>query len=384
MAFQTHLRVSTLILCVAILASCGKKEQAGAMQGGMPAMPVSVIAMQPSDVPVTAEAVGQTQGVKEVEVRPRVGGIVLKKLFEEGATIKAGQAMFMIDPSPFKLAVAEAQAQVAQYQARIVQTQREAERLKGLLATQSISQREYDNATSDSAMASASLMQAQAALKQAQLNLSYTTVTAPTDGTAGRFLFSEGALVDANTSLLTTIVQLQPIWVRFSFSDAELAKMGGRLDANHVQALNLLMPDGSEYNETGRLNFAASAIDPAYGTQQLRAEFPNAQRTLLPGQFTRVRVTTGTQKGVYLVPQTAVLTGEQGKFVLVADKNAEGKTVAGVRPVEVGSWQGQNWVILHGLNAGDKVIVDNLIKLRPGAEVVPHAAGDTLNPQPKQ
>lgn len=362
------------VLLVMALASCGKKDAATGAPPAMPPLPVSVLEVQATSVPISAEAVAQTEGAKEVEVRPRVGGIIQKKMFEEGAEIKAGQPMFVIDQAPFQIALSQAKAQLAQQKARVEQTEREAKRLQGLLATQSISQREYDNAVSDNAVAKATVLQGEAMVREAELNLSYTKVTAPSSGVAGRFLFSEGALVAPNTSLLTTIVQISPIWVRFSLSDSELSALGGHLSEGAIKKLSLILPDGSEYPEAGKLNFSASEIDPALGTQQLRATFANAQHRLLPGQFVRVRVTTGTRDGVFLVPQTAVLTGEQGKFVFVAEQNKEGKTVAGIRPVQVGAWQGQDWVVLSGLTAGDKVVVDNLIKTRPGAPLDPHPA----------
>lgn len=374
----------TLLSMVAALtlASCGGGNDDAPAE--MPPMAVSVLAVKPTTVPIQAEAVAQTEGAKEVEIRPRVGGILLKKLFEEGAEIKAGQAMFLVDPVPYQMAVSQARAQHARQKARIVQTQRESERLRTLLETKSISQREYDNAVSDHAMADASLQESNAVLHEAQLNLSYAKVKAPVGGMAGRFLYSEGALVNANTSLLTTIVQTSPIWVRFSLSDSELKQLGGMLTNKTVKEITLILPDGTEYPEAGKLNFSASQIDPRLGTQQLRAEFKNADKTLVPGQFVRVRVTTGNHEGVFLVPQAAVLTGDQGRFVYVAGKDKEGKTVATVRPVEAGNWQGRNWVILSGLKQGDQVIVDNLIKLRPGAAVAPQLAeGNVTNMQSK-
>jgi len=363
-------------VAVLTLASCDGQADAAAKQQAMPPMPVSVLAVQSTTVPISAEAVAQTEGAKEVEIRPRVGGILLKKLFEEGAEIKAGQPMFLVDPVPYQMAVSQARAQHARQKARIVQTSRESERLKKLLETKSISQREYDNAVSDHAMADASLQESNAVLHEAQLNLSYAKVKAPVSGMAGRFLYSEGALVNANTSLLTTIVQTSPIWVRFSLSDSELAQLGGMLTSETVKGITLVLPNGTEHPESGRLNFSASQIDPRLGTQQLRAEFDNADKTLIPGQFVRIRVTTGNLDGVFLVPQTAVLTGDQGKFVYVAEKDKDGKTVAVVHPVKAGDWQGKNWVILDGLKQGDKVIVDNLIKVRPSAAVTPKLAGN--------
>jgi membrane fusion protein (multidrug efflux system) len=359
-----------------ILIGCGKKEDAIAQAGGpMPAMPVGVVELQPTTVPISAETVAQTEGAKEVEIRPRVGGILLKKLFEEGAPIKAGQAMFLIDPVPYQIALSNAKAQLAQQEARVVQTQRETVRLDGLLASQSISKREADNASSDNSMARAGLAQFEAGVREAQLNLSYTTVTSPLSGIAGRFEFSEGALVSANTSLLTKVSQISPIWVRFSLSDSELAQLGGHLSPANVKEVTLILPDGQEYARKGKLNFAASGIDPQLGTQQLRATFDNDDKALLPGQFVRIRVTTGTRDGVFLLPQTAVLTNDQGKFVFVAEKGKDGNVVAAVRPIVEGGWQGKDWVVLSGLKAGDQVIADNLIKVRPGAAVDPHPLG---------
>lgn len=366
-------QISASIFMVSmILGGCGKTE-GNTAQGPAPmAMPVSVIELKPTSVPISAEAVAQTEGAKEVEIRPRVGGILLKRLYEEGAPVKAGQAMFLIDPVPYQIALAQARAQLAQQKARIEQAKREENRLQGLLQTQSISQREYDNAVSEHAVASAALLQAEASVREAELNLSYTNVTAPVSGISGRFQFSEGALVAANTSLLTTIVQISPIWVRFSFSDSELAQLGGRLSEQNVKQVSLILPDGTEYKEKGKLNFAASQIDPALGTQQLRATFNNADHRLMPGQFVRARIVTGQRDGVFLVPQPAVLSSDQGKFVYVINEQNQ----ATIRPVVTGEWAGKDWVILDGLKAGEKVAIDNLLKLRPGAPVMPHAPGE--------
>ena len=366
---KTVKSVAMASIAVIALASCDKGSDA---PPPAQAMPVTVITMEPSSVPISAESVAQTEGAKEVEIRPRVGGILLKKLFEEGAPIKAGQAMFLIDPVPYQIALTNAKAQLAQQKARVDQTQREAARLKGLLLTQSISQREYDNAVSDNSVASATVQQGEAMVREAELNLSYTTVTAPNSGMAGRFQLSEGALIAPNTSLLTTVVQISPIWVRFSLSDSELAQLGGNLTEKDVKKVTLILPDGTEYKQLGRLNFAASQIDPTLGTQQLRATFDNSDHKLLPGQFVRARVTTGQKDGVFVVPQTAVLTNDQGKFVYVANTKNE----ATVTPIQVGKWIAKDWVVLSGLNAGDRVIVDNVIKLRPGAAIAPHAMGE--------
>ncbi len=330
-------------------------------------MPVSVIEVQPTSVPISAESVAQTEGAKEVEIRPRVGGILLKRLYKEGSPVVAGQPMFLIDPVPYQNALSQAKAQFNQQKARNQQTQREENRLQGLLATQSISQREYDNAVSDNEIASTALQQAEVRVRDAELNLSYSTVTAPVAGVSGHFQFSEGALITANNSLLTTIVQVSQIWVRFSLSNNELVRFGGHLTEQNVQQVTLILPDGTEYQQKGQLNFAASRIDPLLGTQMLRATFENADQRLLPGQFVRVRVTTGERNGVFVIPQTAVITSDLGRFVYIVNEKNE----ATVRPVVADNWIGTNWVILEGLKTGDKVITNNIIKLRPGASVSP-------------
>lgn len=378
-------KISTIVfffMAALAVAGCGKDEKGSNQEGAAPAamaMPVTVVEAKPTSVPISAEVVAQTEGAKEVEIRPRVGGILLKRLYDEGEEVKEGDAMFLIDPEPYKIALAQARAALAEQTARIEQARREEARLQSLLASQSISQREYDNAVSDLAVAKATAQRAEANVREAELNLSYTTVTAPVGGISGRFQYSEGALVSPNTSLLTTVIQLSPIWVRFSFSDNELAQLGGRLSERNVKEVSLILPDGTLYQEKGKLNFAASQIDPELGTQQLRATFANKDRRLLPGQFVRVRVKTGQRDGVFLVPQSAVLSSEQGKFVYVVNEQSQ----AAIRPVVTGDWVGQEWTILDGLKAGDKVIVDNLLKLRPGAPVSVNSASSQA-PQAKE
>jgi membrane fusion protein (multidrug efflux system) len=347
-----------------ILVGCQKPPE----QSGMPpnfVLPVTMVEATPLSVPISAEAVGQTEGAKEVEIRPRVGGILLKRKYNEGSAIKAGQTLFTIDPEPYKIALNQARAQYNQSLARAEQAKREKKRLEGLIESQSISQREFDNATSDESISAAALAQSQANLRQAELNLSYTNVTAPVDGISGRFQFSEGALISANTSLLTTLAQVNPIWVRFSFSDNELKQLGGALNEKNIQEVSIILPDGNEYPKKGKINFAASEINPSLGTQELRATFENNERQILPGQFVRVRVNIGKKDGVFLLPQLAVLNSDQGKFVFVVNE----KSQATPRPVVTGQWKGKDWVILNGLQPGDKVIIDNLIKVRPGMPV---------------
>lgn len=347
----------TTLLATALLAACSN----GAPPAGpaMGPMPVTVLDMQPQTVPSSIEVMAQTEGARETEVRARVGGILLKRLYQEGETVKAGQPLFQIDRAPYEIAHAEARA-------RANQTAREMNRLKGLAEAKAISQKDYDDAVSADAMA-------QAALRQAELNLSWTTVTAPVSGTTGRAARSEGNLVNTGAdSLLTSIYQTNPMWVSFSLGESDLAKLpGGKLNAKKITGVELVLPNGEVYGQTGKLNFVATNIDTTLGTQALRAEFANPEQQLLPGQFVRIRLLTGERDGVFLVPQSAVIQSEQGPLLMLA--GAENKVAP--RPVKTGEWHGKDWVILGGLQAGDKVIVDNLMKLRPGAPVAPHAPG---------
>lgn len=355
MKFITPLRSATrLTVLVAAfgLAACSDKGAPAAPAMGP--MPVTVIEMQPQNVPTSLEVMAQTEGARETEVRARVGGILMKRMYQEGDAVKAGQPLFQIDRAPFEIALAEARA-------RAEQTAREKQRLKGLAEAKAISQKDYDDAVSNDAMA-------QAALRQAELNLSWTTVTAPVGGTSGRAIRSEGNLISTSDSLLTSIFQSNPMWVSFSLGESELARLpGGRVSEQNVSGVELILANGQVYNQPGKLNFIASNIDTVLGTQALRAEFANPDQQLLPGQFVRVRLLTGQREGVFLVPQAAVLQTEQANLVMTVD--GEGKVAP--RPVQTAEWYGKDWVVLGGLQAGDKVIIDNLIKLRPGMPVTP-------------
>ncbi len=355
-----HTNKPTLIAALVgslLLAACSDKNAPAAPQMGP--MPVTVLDMQPQSVPTSIEVMAQTEGARETEVRARVGGILVKRLYQEGDVVKSGQPLFQIDRAPYEIALAEAKA-------RAEQTAREKQRLKGLADAKAISQKDYDDATSADAMA-------QAALRQAELNLSWTTVTAPVGGTSGRAVRSEGNLVSTGSdSLLTSIYQTNPMWVSFSLGESDLAKLpGGRVTENLVSGVELVMANGQVYEQKGKLNFVASNIDTTLGTQALRAEFANPDGQLLPGQFVRIRLLTGQRDGIFLVPQAAVLQTEQGTLVMTAD----GESKVAPRPVKTGEWHGKDWVILGGLQAGDKVIVDNLMKLRPGVPVAPHPPG---------
>jgi membrane fusion protein, multidrug efflux system len=358
------------LLSLACLAGCNSKGAAPA--AAPPPVPARILEVQPRSVPIVVEGVGQVEGSKEVEVRAKVSGTLKRTLYKEGEVVKPGTTLFQIDPEPYEIALTQARAQLAQEAARNEQMRRESARMKDLIGQRAISQKELDDAQSNAKLSDASLQAAQSKVKEAELNLSYTKVDAPVGGVTGRAQHSDGSLISTTGAdgLLTTLSQMDPIWVRFSLSESDLAKLpGGKLTRTSNPEIRLVMPDGSAYPVKGRLNFTASQIDPKLATMQLRAEFPNAGAGLLPGQFVRVQLVAGQRDGIFLVPQVAVTQTETGYLVFVVD--AQGK--AELRPVKVGDWSGKDWTILSGLSKGDKVVVDNLQKMRPGSVVSPVA-----------
>jgi membrane fusion protein (multidrug efflux system) len=319
---------------------------------------------------VIIESVGLTEGSMDVEVRARVSGILTKQLYKEGDKVKEGSVLFTIDRAPFEIALAQARAALEQAKANLEMAKREAARLKPLVGQKAVSQKEADDANTTLLTAQASLLASEATVRDAELNLSYTDVTAPISGVTDRAQFSQGTLVTpgAASSLLTTMHIIDPIWVRFGFAESEAAqlrKAGGKTE------VKLLLADGSTYDMPGKLNYTASTVDPNTGMVQMRAAFPNPHATLLPGQFVRAQVTIG-ERQAYLVPQAAVSQTDQGKMLFTV---APDNTVA-PRPVETDGWSGHDWVVTKGLAPGDKIITDNLMKLRPGAAVMPHAPGE--------
>ncbi|MCC7218919.1 MAG: efflux RND transporter periplasmic adaptor subunit [Burkholderiales bacterium] len=387
----------------AVLAACSPPQQGGGFHGFPPAE-VTTIKLEPKSLPATYEYVGQTTGSKEVEVRARVTGILEKKLFQEGAPVKAGQVLFVIDPRQMAAQTAALEADVARAQAQKAQAEREVARLKPLAERRAVGQKEADDAISNLEMYTAALRAADAKLAEMKLNLSYTNVTAPISGLSSRAPKSEGSLVNANETLLTTISQVDPMWIPFAISENEQLLLNravkeGRLTLPKDNAFEVVvrLSDGTTLARRGRINFADTRVNPSTGTYEMRAEVPNADQVLKPGQFVRVKLAGAVRNNALAVPQVAVLDGAQGKFVYVVERDKDGKDVAGVRPVTLGEWVAQDganlWVVETGLKPGDVVIVDGVAKLRPGAPVkvggvapaaVPPAPGGAPAPAPAQ
>ena len=361
-----------------LVAACGPAPQGGFH--GFPPAAVTTLVLQPRTLPVSYEYVGQTAGSKEVEVRARVTGILEKRLFAEGAPVKAGQPLFLIDPRPLEAQAAAADAEVARARAQLTQAEREVARLKPLAERRAIGQKEADDAISNAELARATVKAAEARLAEVNLSLGYTRVNAPIAGLSSRANRSEGSLVNANETLLTMISQVDPIWVPFGVSEndrlgLERAVAAGRLvlPKGNAYDVTVRLSDGSAFPRKGRINFSDTRVNPATGTYEMRAEIANADGALKPGQFVRVVLQGATRTNAIAVPQVAVQDGPQGKFVYVTGKDKEGKDIAVVRPITLGDWvevDGANlWLVESGLKGGDTVIVDGIAKLQPGGAI---------------
>ena len=368
-----RLTLVLLLLSSTFLAACGPSGGGhGAPPGGMPPAEVGIITVQPRVVLAPFEYTGQTAGSREIEVRARVTGILLKRNFVEGGPVKQGQSLYTIDPQQFQAALARAEADAAGAAARLDQAKRNAARLKPLLAENAISQKEYDDASSAEAIGEADLKAARARLTEARLNLEYTRVDSPATGVTSRSQRAEGTLVSGPDVLLTTVTQVDPIWVNFGIPDDDRLRLQKEADAGRLLLprdgrfdVVLRLSAGSVDSRTGRLAYSDIRISGSTGTSEARAELPNPDGRLRPGQFVRVTLTGATRPDAVLIPQRAVLEGPQGKFVYVVDD----KSTAQARPVEVGEWAGSDWIIIGGLKTGERVIIDGVMRIGPGAPV---------------
>lgn len=365
---------------MAALAGCsGQADEAGPM--AFPAPQVTILIITPQDLPVQREYIGQTKGSREVEIRPRVGGIIEQRLYEEGSRVEAGQALFQLDPKSYQAQLAAADAVLAHARANRSQAQREWNRLKPLAEDKVISRKALDDAQSAYELAVADVKAAEAAQSEARLQLDYTHVTAPIAGMAGLAEKVEGAVVTAAVDRLTTLTVTDPMDVYFSASEnewllqqQEIADGSLQTPTDAALVVKVRLSDGRIPDITGVINFKDARIDPDTGTLAMRARLPNPDDVFKSGQFVRVIVSGASRPDAITVPQKAVLEGPQGKFVYVIGTGEDDAPIAEIRPIEVGEWTSnggddRNWIVHKGLNAGDRVILDNLIKLQPGAPV---------------
>ena len=352
-----------------LLGACSGAEAPPAPQP----IPVRTVTIASQSVPNVIELPGRVEPVRVAEVRARVTGIVQQRLYEEGTDVRAGQPLFRIDPRELRASYAQTQAALQRAQATAANARAVVERYRPLVEENAISGQEYDAALAASREAQANVAQIRAQLEASSLQLGYTTVRAPIAGRVGRAEVTEGALVSqAEGTLMTRIEQISPVYVSFAQAASEVIRIrraiaAGEidLDANDRVEVRLTFSDGTDYPVAGFIDFLAYSVDQETGTVELRAEFPNPQNLLLPGEFVRARIFAGQVQNGLTVPQRAVSLTEDGGTVYVVD----GEGQAAVRPVKLGAMVDGRWIVESGLKVGDRVIVSNLQKIRPGAPV---------------
>lgn len=381
----------TATVAACVLAACGQQKgpgaagKPGAPGAGAQQMTVSVVTVKLQDVPLVTELQGRTKPHLVAEVRPQVTGIIQKRLFEEGAQVKAGQVLYQIDPSSYQATYDSAQAKVAKAKAQLASARSTAKRYENLGEIAAVSQQQREDAQSALLLAQAAQKEAEAALRSARIDLDYTRVKSPISGRAGRSSVTQGALVTGNQAgVLVTVQQLDPIYVDVTQSSAQMLRLrqdfvSGKLGKVEETAVpvTILLEDGSEYAEQGRLEFAEVSVDENTGSVTMRVVVPNPQYELLPGMFVRARLEQGVRHNAALVPHLGVMRNQQGQ-AMVTLVNAQNKVEQ--RVVETEQSIGDYWVVTSGLNEGDRVIVEGLQWVRPGADVQATEFGDA--PQP--
>ena len=367
-----------VMLC-ALLVGC-KKEQP---KPQAPPPEVSVIKIEPRDVPVTFEYVAQTQSSQQVEIRARVSGFLDKRTYIEGSIVKEGDVLFLMDKKPFQAQLDAMQGALGQQQARLQTARANLTRVRPLAAQNAVSQKDLDDAIGTEQAAAAAVDTAKADVLQAQLNLSYCTIASPVTGITGAAMQQDGAYVNALNSQLTTVAVLSPIWVNFSLSENEFKRYRTQVADGQLRApkgedytIEIVLVDGSIFPFTGQITFAAPSYNSQTGTFLIRSSVNNPEGILRPNQYVRARLKGAVRPNAILVPQRAVQQGAKGHFLWVVTKEEK----AEMRPVVIGEWSGDDIFINEGLQAGDQVVVDGGLTLSPGITVTAKTSGATQKP----
>ncbi len=362
---------AVLLALSLLLSACGKGDQAGpgGPGGQMPPPEVGVIVAKATRVPLQQELVGRLAPFRSADVRARVPGVLQKRVYDEGSDVREGQVLFKIDPAQLQAVLGQGKAAQAQAQASYANAKAAADRARKLIADKFISQSDYDNALAAERSSAAAVQQAKATVQSADINLGYATVRAPISGRAGKQQVTEGALVgQGDATLLTTVDQIDPLYVNFSMSVSELEQVRAlraqSADAADTQAqqVQVLLPDGTPYDHPGVLDFSGDVVDPATGAVSLRASVPNPEQRLLPGTFVTLKATLGEIPSAFLIPQQAVQRDTQSAYVLVVGKDG---TVAR-KDITAERSQGSHWIVTKGLDGGEQVIVSGLQKAQAG------------------
>ena len=359
-----------LVLFVAVtFLACGKPPQGAPARGPSN---VTVVTIAPREVPVSYEFVAQTQSPRAVNIQARVAGFLDRRVYTEGTVVKAGQVLFLMDKKPFEAQLDQAKAAMQQQQAAMENAKANLNRTKPLVEQDALSPKDLDDATGQYRQAAAAVAQAKQQVVQAQLNLSYCTITSPVDGASSFAQQADGTYISTSNSQLTTVSVLSPMWVNFSISENQYQNFQDgikngvvKVPADGAYEVEIVLVDGSMFPNKGRITFQQPDYDTKTGTFLVRASVANPQGTLRPNQFVRARVTGITRPNAILVPQRAVQQGAKGHFVWVVDKDNKAES----RPVTVGQWHGDDWFIDEGLTSGERVVVDGAVTLAPGAPV---------------
>lgn len=366
--------ISAGILVLALTVTGCKKEGQSAASPPMPLPEVGVVVIKPQKVTLTSELSGRTSACLVAEVRPQVSGIIQKRLFSEGADVKAGDLLYQIDPAIYQAAYNSSKAGLARAEANLVPARLKAERYKELFRINAVSQQDLDDAGAALKLAEADVESARAAVEMAHINLTYTRVAAPISGRIGRSSVTDGALVTASQqAALATILQLNSMYVDVTQSSAELLRLKQDLVSGLLKSsgssqkrVKLLLEDGSAYPLPGTLKLSEVTVDQGTGSITLRAVFPNPNQTLLPGMFVRAVIEEGISENAILVPQRGVTRNPAGNAVVMlvgSEEKVEPRVIKVVRTV------GDSWLVSEGLKAGDRVILEGIQKARPGTPV---------------
>ncbi|BFG76583.1 efflux RND transporter periplasmic adaptor subunit [Paraburkholderia terrae] len=376
---RKRLLLPLALLALASLTACKKAPT----EPPRPTVEVTVVTVRQQETPVDFEFTAQTQSSREVEIRARVDGFLERRMYTEGALVKEGQVLFVMDKKPFEAALQSAKGALAQQQARLLVTKQNLARVIPLAAQNALSKKDLDDATGNEKQAEAAVIAAQGEVRTAELNLSYCTIRSPLLGLSSFARVQDGSYVTPNQSgLLTYVYQLDPMWVNFSISENELlryrdqvAKGLLRFPPNNQFDVTVIEADGSVYPQQGRIDFTNPAFSQETGTFLVRATFANPKGTLKPGQFVRAKVSGAVRPNAVLVPQRAVLQGAKSHFVWVLDQDSKPHQ----RVIEVGDWHGDDWFVNEGLKAGERVVVDGAIRVSSDAhiKVVSAAPGST-------
>lgn len=361
--------LSLLFAISMLLTSCEKEKH---LPPSLPPIGVSIVTINPKTVSTVFEYIGVAQSSHEVEIRARVTGYLETIAYLEGSFVKKGDLLFQLDPRSFQVALARTKAQLAREQAVLWQAQRAVKRFIPLYEQKAASQRDLDNAIASEMSAEAQVMEAEAQVADAEINLGYTTIRSPVSGLSSQAKFRVGSLISPTQNMLTTISVIDPIWVLFNISEQDILKSQEEIKKERLVfppdsefEIELILADQTIFPEKGIVNFASPSYSEKTGTLTIRSALKNPDNILRPGQFVRVKIYGAKRPNAILIPQTAVQQGQMGSFVFVVDSDNK----AEVRPVEPGPWEGDDWVIWKGLNAGDKVIVNGVNKVLPGSPV---------------